>query len=135
MVDFSEFTNLEAGDLVTSGASSLVLTFTAGAAISKGDPVYLTGDGEVSPATSDQPCIGVALNNASAGEEVSVCVFGIVKVVAGEAISAGAKVKGADSSKRVLALVVGTDSETLVLGTALTSASAAGDEIFVLVGR
>lgn len=61
MADKSGFTELSVGDLVSSMTEAFIVQFTAGAAISKGDPVYLSGDSQVSPTTAAQDCIGVAL--------------------------------------------------------------------------
>ncbi|RJS79673.1 DUF2190 family protein [Candidatus Bathyarchaeota archaeon] len=136
MADTTGFTNLVAGDIVSSMSEAFIISFTAEASISKGDPVYLTSNNKVSPATAEQSCIGIALHDADPDDPVAVCVSdGIVKVIAGEAISVGSKVKAADTSKRVLTWVSGTDSPDLILGTALTAAEAADDLILILVGR
>jgi hypothetical protein len=129
----------------TDDPDKIVLSFTAGAAITKGDPVYISDNNEVSPATSAQNCIGIALANVTAGKECPVLVRGRVKVKAGGAIAAGQAVYGADSSKRVLALAdqavdEGGSSKYTVyynrkLGYALEAADTAGDLIFIYVTR
>ena len=131
------------GDLITPRGESVVLSFKAAADVEKGDPVYLSGDGEVSPATSAQNCIGVAVESAPQGGYVAVCVIGVVKVRAGGAIARGQAVYGGDSSKRVLALSDqdvnegGAASYTIYysrrLGFALDSFAAAGDLGRILV--
>jgi len=145
LADKSGFTELSVGDLVSSIAEAFIVQFTAGAAVSKGDPVYLSGDNQVSPATSAQDCVGIALTDASSGDPVSVCVRGIVKVRAGGAVTRGKAVYGGDSSKRVLELSDqdvdegGTATYTVYynrkLGTALCTATAADDLILILVGK
>ncbi|MEM2263321.1 MAG: DUF2190 family protein [Candidatus Bathyarchaeia archaeon] len=125
----------------TDDPTAVIVTFEATAAISKGDPVYLSADDKVSPATSAQDCIGIALKSVSAGQPCPVLVQGRVKVVAGGAITRGKAVYGADSSRRVLALAdineagSATHSWTRKLGWALESASAAGDLIFIYVDK
>jgi len=145
VADKSGFTELSVGDLVSSMTEAFIVQFTADAAISKGDPVYLSGDNQVSPATSAQDCVGIALKDASAGDPVPVCVRGVVKVKAGEAITRGKAVYGGDLSKRILELgdqevnEGGSATYTVYynrkLGTALCSATAADDLILILVGK
>jgi hypothetical protein len=133
----------DVGELISPRAESVVLSFKAAQAISKGDPVYLSGDGEVSPASSAQNCIGVALESVDAGGYVPVCVLGVVKVRGGAAIARGQAVYGADSSKRILPLddqavnEGGTATYTIYysrrLGFALDSFTAADDLGRILV--
>jgi len=82
----------------------LLLKFVAGAAITKGQVVYVSGDGQVSPATDANAAkaIGVADNDASAGEDVFVIVYGKATVVADGAISAGDRVRAASTAGRVV---------------------------------
>lgn len=129
----------------TDDPNAIIETFTAGAAITKGDPVYLSDDDTVSPATSDQDCIGIATKAVASGEPCPVLIGGRVKVKAGGAVSRGKAVYGSDSSKRLLELTDqavdegGTATYTVYynrkLGTALESAAAADDLIFILVGK
>jgi hypothetical protein len=79
-------------------------SFEAEAAITKGDPVYLSSDDKVSPAAAAQDCIGIALKGAASGERCPVLTSGRVKVKAGGAITREKAVYGADASKRVLQL-------------------------------
>jgi len=129
----------------TDDPKALIDTFEAAAAITKGDPVYLSADDKVSPATSAQDCIGIALKSVSTGDPCPVLICGRVKVKAGGSITRGKAVYGADSSKRVLQLTDqavnegGTATYTIYynrkLGTALESASAADDLIFIYVEK
>jgi len=129
----------------TDDPNAVIETFTAGAAITKGDPVYLSADDTVSPATSAQDCTGVAVKSVASGDPCPVLVRGRVKVKVGGAIPRGKAVYGADSNKRMLQLADqavnegGTATYTIYynrkLGTALQSASAADDLIFILVGK
>jgi len=129
----------------TDDPTAVILTFETAAAITKGDPVYLSADDKVSPATSAQDCIGIALKSVSAGDPCPVLVRGRVKVRVGGAVSRGKAVYGADSSKRVLQLTDqavnegGTATYTIYynrkLGWALESASAADDIIFIYVDK
>jgi len=129
----------------TDDPNAVIETFTAGAAVTKGDPVYLSADDTVSPATSAQDCTGVAVKSVASGDPCPVLVRGRVKVKVGGAIPRGKAVYGADSNKRMLQLADqavnegGTATYTIYynrkLGTALQSASAADDLIFILVGK
>lgn len=131
------------GDLISPRDESVVLSFKAGAAITKGDPVYLVEPDTVAPATAPKNCIGIALENASEGGYVPVCVLGVVKVVAGAAISVGQAVYAADSLRRILPLTDqevnegGTSTYTIYyarkLGIALDNFAAPGDAGRILV--
>lgn len=127
----------------TDDPNAIIETFDAAVDVAKGDPVYLSADDKVSPATSAQDCIGVAVKSVSAGEPCPVLVRGRVKVRVGGVVTRGKAVYGADSSKRVLQLADqpvnegGTATYTIYyarkLGIALESASAANDLIFIYV--
>ena len=129
----------------TDDPNAIVETFTAGAAITKGDPVYLSADDTVSPATSAQDCIGIAIKTVASDDPCPVLINGRVKVKAGGAITRGKAVYGADASKRVLQLTDqavnegGTATYTIYyarkLGIAHESASAADDLIFIVVAK
>lgn len=108
-----------------------IVSFTAGAAITKGQLVKVTGTMTVSPATAaTDPVIGVAVSSASSGQLVPVITgCPIVYVTAGGAISAGAAV-GSDSSSRAVSIATAGNR---ALGYALEAASAAGDIIRVAV--
>jgi len=85
--------------------NKLTVVFTAGADISKGQVVYISGENTVSPATDANAaqCIGVADENASSGSPVRVVIFGITKVVADGVISPGDRVRAASTAGRVVA--------------------------------
>jgi len=129
----------------TDDSNAAIETFEAAAAITKGDPVYLSADDKVSPATSAQDCIGIAVKSVASGDPCPVLVRGRVKVKAGGSITRGKAVYGADSNRRILQLADqavnegGTASYTIYynrkLGTALESASAADDLIFIVVAK
>lgn len=129
----------------TDDPDAKIEVFTAGAAITKGDPVYLSGDDTVSPAASAQECIGIAVKGVVSGDPCPVLIRGRVKVKVGGAITRGKAVYAGDSSRRVLGLADqavnegGTSSYTIYynrkFGTALESASSADDLIFILVGK
>jgi hypothetical protein len=127
----------------TDDPNAIIEGFEAAAAVTKGDPVYLSADNKVSPATTTQDCIGVAVKSAVPLEQCPVLVRGRVKVKAGDAITRGKAVYGADASKRVLELTdqavdeAGSASYTVYynrkLGTALQTAAAADDLLFIQV--
>jgi hypothetical protein len=127
----------------TDDPSAIIRSFEAAAAVTKGDPVYLSADDKVSPATAAQDCIGIAVKSAAATEQCPVLIYGRVKVKAGGAITRGKAVYGADSSKRVLMLTDqavnegGSASYTIYydrkLGTALETTTAADDLLFIQI--
>jgi len=129
----------------TDDPNAIIESFAVAAAVTKGDPVYLSASETVTPAAAAQDCIGVATKTqATVGGQVPVLTKGRVKVKAGAAIT-----YGADASKRVLML---TDVSQAVdeggaakytvavpfnqkLGYALQAALAADDLIFIKVGK
>ena len=127
----------------TDDPNAVIESFEAAVAVAKGDPVYLSADDKVSPATDAQDCIGIAVKSAASGEQCPVLTRGRVKVKAGGAITRGKAVYGADDSQRVLELtdqVVdenGTASYTVYynrkLGTALQTVTTADDLLFIQV--
>ena len=143
MADKTSKTWMDIGE--TDDPNAVIETFTADAAITKGDPVYLSDDDAVSSATSAQNCIGIATKTVASGEKCPVLIRGRVKVKAGGAITRGSAVYGADSNKRVVELEdqavdeSGTATYTIYynrkLGTALESSTTADDLIFIFVGK
>lgn len=129
----------------TDDPNPVIESFEAEAAVTKGDPVYLSADDKVSSAADAQDCIGIAVEDAALGEMCSVLTKGRVKVKAGAAIARGKAVYGADASKRVLVLADqavnegGAATYTVYynrkLGTALETTSAADDLLFIVVGK
>jgi len=125
----------------TDDTNAIIESYEAAAAVTKGDPVYLSADNKVSPATAAQDCIGVAVKSAASGEQCPVLTSERVKVKAGGAITRGKAVYGADASKRVLQLTDqavnegGSASYTVYynrkLGTALETTAAADDLLFI----
>ncbi len=139
MADVSGKTWMAIGE--TDDPNAVIESFEAAAAITKGDPVYLSADDKVSPAVADQNCIGIATKSVSSGQSCPVLTRGRVKVKAGGAITRGKAVKGADASKRVVALAdineggAATYSWTLKLGWALQTTTAADDLLFIAVEK
>jgi predicted RecA/RadA family phage recombinase len=108
-----------------------LVAFTAGADITKGQLVKITGAMTVSPATgATDAVIGVAVTSAKAGGKVTVAMgCPVVYVTAGGAVAVGSVVCS-DAQGRTVAT---TTSGDRVLGIALEPASAAGDVILVAV--
>jgi len=139
MTDLTGKTWMAIGE--TDDPNAVIVSLEAAAAVTKGDPVYLSADHKISPATAAQDCVGVAVKTAALGEQCAVLVSGRVKVKAGGAVTRGKAVYAADSSKRVLQLTDqavaegGSASYTVYynrkLGTALETTSAADDLFFI----
>ena len=147
MTDNSGKTWMAIGE--TDDPNAVIETFTADAAITKGDPVYLSADDQITPAGAAQDCIGIATKTVADTEPCPVLVRGRVKVKAGDAITRGKAVYGADAAQKVLPL---TDLSQAVdeggaakytvavyfnrkLGYALESAVADNDLIFIFVEK
>ncbi|NWG10249.1 DUF2190 family protein [Candidatus Bathyarchaeota archaeon] len=129
----------------TDDPNAVIEAFEATTDVTKGDPVYLSADNKIAPATSAQDCIGIAVKTVSSGDQCPVLTRGRVKVKAGGAITRGKAVYGADSSRRVLQLTDqavnegGTGTYTIYynrkLGTALATTSAADDLLFICLEK
>ena len=129
----------------TDDTNAIIESFLAGAAITKGDPVYLSADDTVSPAAAAQDCIGIAMKTVASGAMCPVLMRGRVKVKAGGAITRGKAVYGADSSKRIIVLTDqavaegGSANYTIYynrkLGTALETTTTADDLLFIYVDK
>ena len=141
MTDLTGKTWMAIGE--TDDPNVIIESYEAAAAVTKGDPVYLSADDKVSPAAATQDCIGIAVKSAALGERCPVLVHGRVKVKAGGAITRGKAVYGADASKRLLQLTDqavnegGSASYTVYynrrLGTALETTSATDDLLFIVI--
>lgn len=91
--------------------------------------VKLASDGQIDPAgAANTQSEGVLQNDPSAaGREALVCVAGVTKVVAGEAIAVGDSIATDTSGKAVVAA-----SGEFILGKALTAAGADLDILTML---
>lgn len=143
MADLTGLSNLVAGDVLEPVEGALIIDYEVENAVSKGQTVYLSSDGKISPATSAQDCIGIAIKDGAAGETVGVVTRGRVKVETGGAIARGQAVYGGDASARVLALADqavdegGAATYTIYYSRAFAyaeqAATGAGDLISILV--
>jgi len=143
MADLTGTPNLVAGDVLEPREGALIIDYEAAVAVTKGQTVYLSADGKVSPATSAQNCVGIATKDAGVGDMCPVIVRGRVKVTVGGAVGRGQALYGGDASARVLALgdqavnEGGTATYTVYYSRqfafAEQAATAAGDLISALV--
>jgi len=102
------------------GEDNITQAFTAGAAITDGEAVALTGDNQVSPATNTeiQECIGITDEAAAAGEPVDVVILGKKSgVTADGAITAGNPLVPAVTAGRVVAEATNPASHTHTMPT------------------
>lgn len=108
------------------------LTFTADAAITAGQVVYLSAARQVTPtAGASAAVIGVAATDAADGDKVAVLVGGVVKVTASAAIAVGALVVSAAAGK---VATIASNTFDKLIGRALTAATDDGDVIEVRLG-
>jgi hypothetical protein len=143
MADLTGLPNLVAGDVLEPVEGALIIEYEVENAVAKGQAVYLSSDGKISPATSAQDCIGIATKDGAVGETVGVVVRGRVKAEAGGAIARGQAVYGGDTQGRVLALSDqavdegGVATYTIYYSRAFAyaeqAATAAGDLICIIV--
>jgi hypothetical protein len=142
MTDVSGKTWMAIGE--TDDPNAIIETFEAAAAVTKGDPVYLSADDKVSPSPGGDDAIGIATKTVAAGQQCPVLTRGRVKVKAGGAITRGKAVCSSANGK-VIQLVDqpvdegGTATYTIFynrkLGTALETATADGDLLFIHVNK
>jgi hypothetical protein len=116
---------------VTTG---LKRTFTAGAAVSQYRAVTIESDGDAIHATdtSGLLIVGISDRAAASGEPVTVALSnagGTAFVESAEAITVGTAVYATASGKVAL---VGTTTNDVLVGTALSASGADGDVIEVL---
>jgi hypothetical protein len=144
LTDYTGLPNIVAGDVLEPSSSALIVDYECEAAVTKGQAVYLSSDGKVSPATSAQNCMGIATKTGAVGDKIGVVVRGRVKVAVGGAITRNSRVYGGDASGRVLALADqavdegGTAKYSIYysrgFARAEQSASSAGDLISIIAG-
>ena len=102
----------------------LRFSLPAGGVIQRATFVSVNSDSQGVTATASTPVIGVAMNQCDKADEVLEITDGIVVVIAGGAITAGAAVASDASGKAVTASGSGC-------GVALTSATKAGEFVTV----
>jgi len=106
-------------------------SYTAGGTITGGQVVVLSATDTCSASTAASAVVlGVATNDAIAGDRIAVSRGGVQRCIASAAIARDTPLKSAAAGK-VAAFVVGTDPETQRIGFALTASTADGDVISV----
>ena len=136
MADLSGRTDLAVGDVSELGA--IVKEYECEAAVTKGQSVYMSSAGKITPTTvAAEIAIGIATMTKAIGEMCPVCTQGKVKVTAGGAIAIGGSVRGSTAGK-VIANPYAADI-TMVdknLGQLIhTAAAADADLILIQVNR
>jgi|11_taG_2_1085331.scaffolds.fasta_scaffold00243_22 hypothetical protein len=119
-----------AGNIRPSGDGYLVGTFSAAAAITRGQVLMFADNGSVTPSTDprDQLPIGVALEDAASGEVVTV-VRGYCLVMVAATLTVDNK-RGAvvvSSAGKVGAAGDNTSTQRYIVGHILADAEADGD--------
>lgn len=114
--------------------SQATISLAAGADLSAKQYTFvkMSGTGVISAAAATDVVIGVLQNAPTSGKTAEVALYGVTKLKASAAISAGALV-GTTSTGTAVAVVAGTDTTKYVLGQAITAAGAANDIITVAV--
>ena len=105
------------------------LTYSAGAIITGGQVLVLSGDNTVIPsAGASNRVVGVACHDAANGSRVTVSRGGTQTLTASAAITWGTPLKSA-AAGQVAAFVDGTDAPGLLIGLANTSAAGANSTL------
>lgn len=142
MADKTDKSFMAAGE--TDDPTAIIESFKAAAEVTKGSPVYLSADDQVSPSPGGDDAIGIATQSVALGAMCPVLTSGKVKVVANGAITRGKAVCSAADGK-VTQFVDqpvnegGAATYTIYynrkLGTALESAVNDGDLIYIKVEK
>ena len=109
-----------------NGENLGIITFVAGAAITDQRLVEVTAEDTVAHFDGTGFVAGVAQSDAAVGQSVAVATRGVLRCVAGAAITAGQPVKGTADGKVIPAV-----STNFAIGVALSSAT--GDGLSVSV--
>lgn len=115
---------------MSSQLNWLVKTFKADGDLS--DKLYylarISDNKKVNLCNASTRAVGVIVEPAGAGKPVGIALSGIVKVIAGDAISAGSLIVS-DANGKAIAR---TDEDAeLICGIALEASANAGDEILI----
>jgi len=113
-------------------SNQICITFKAAAAIVKYAAVTIASqsDGEcVTCSSAGEKIAGIAQNTAAAGEPVKVCVIGVSKAIAGDAVTKDESLQTDASGYLITAA-----SADEVCGWAVEAAAASGDYITVVLG-
>lgn len=110
--------------MAATGIDILTIGLTATAAIAQFQPVQATG----APAVAAGNAVGFARIAGASGDRVPVTVAGTTVAIAGAAIAVGALVEVHTTVTQVV-----TKSAGVSIGRALTAASAAGDQVEILI--
>ena len=70
MTDLTGKSGMAIGE--TDDPNAVIESFEAAAAVTKGDPVYLSADHKVSPAAAAQDRIGIAVKSAALAEQCQI---------------------------------------------------------------
>lgn len=142
MADFTGKSWLAVGE--TDDSNAVLESFEAAVDVEKGTAVYLSADDRVSPSPGGDEAVGIAVQSVKAGCMCPVLRRGRVKVVANGAITRGKAVCSAANGKvaQLVDQAVDEGGSALYtifynrkLGTALESATADGDLIFITVEK
>lgn len=107
------------------------VSYTAGAAITGGNVLFLSAAGTASPTSGASAVVlGVASRDVATGELVTPQRGGVQRCVSAAAITVGQPLKSA-ASGRVTPMTIGTDPQDQYIGFALTAAGGAGTTIDV----
>ncbi len=142
MADKTDKSFMAAGE--TDDPTALIESFKAAAEVTKGSPVYLSADDQVSPSPGGDDAIGIATQSVASAAMCPVLTRGKVKVVANGAITRGKAVCSAASGKVAQCVDQAVDEGGAAtytvfynrkFGTALESAVNDGDLIFIKVEK
>ena len=132
MADLSGRTDLAVGDIAQAGA--IIEEYECEAAVTKGQAVYMSSAGKITPTTvAAEIAIGIAMMTKAIGAMCPVCTQGKVKVTAGGAIAIGGSVRGSTAGK-VIANPYAADIAMVDknLGNLIHTAAAADNDLILI---
>jgi hypothetical protein len=111
----------------------ITLTVATGVTITMGQVVEINSDWtvDVPSAANSLKVVGIALTGGSAGQPISVVCRGVCRATSGGAINSGDQITNGASSGQVI--TDNASKNTSVIGIALSTVSAAGQTVYVLL--
>jgi len=124
---------LEGTSPLVSDRYIITLAVASGVTVTMGQVVEVSTDWtvDVPSAANSTKVVGIALTGGTAGQFISIVCRGICRATSGGAINAGDQVTNGSSNGQVI--TDNTDKNTTILGIALSTVSASGQTVYVLL--
>ena len=124
---------LEGTSPLVSDRYIITLAVASGVTVAMGQVVEINTDWtvDVPSAANSLKVVGIALTGGTAGQFISIVCRGICRAISGGAISAGDQITNGASNGQVI--TDNTSKNTSVMGIALSTVSASGQTVYVLL--